>query len=59
MKLSYELWPNDPYDRMGSTGVAMNSWGNLPLEDCIDHVAKYGYEGHYITAASIYMKLPT
>lgn len=45
MKFSYELWPNDPYDGMGATGVAMNSWADLPLEECIDRVAKYGYEG--------------
>ncbi|MCG8514936.1 MAG: sugar phosphate isomerase/epimerase [Halanaerobiales bacterium] len=45
MKLSYELWPNDPYDGMGATGVAMNSWANLPIEEQVDRVAKYGYQG--------------
>lgn len=45
MKLSYELWPNNPYGEMGVTGVPLNSWANKPVEWCIDRVVDYGYSG--------------
>ena len=45
MKLSYEIWPNNPYGEMGVTGVPINSWGDKPIEWCVDRVAEYGYSG--------------
>ena len=45
MKLSYEIWPNNPYGEMGVTGVPLNSWGDKPIEWCVDRVAEYGYSG--------------
>ena len=45
MKLSYEIWPNNPYGEMGVTGVPLNSWGEKPIEWCVDRVAQYGYSG--------------
>lgn len=44
MKLSFELWPNYPY-QMHITGVVVNSWGNKPIRDCVEKVAYYGYKG--------------
>ena len=35
MKLSYELWPNNPYGEMGVTGVPLNSWANNRLSGVI------------------------
>lgn len=45
MKLSYEIWPHNPYGEMGVTGVPLNSWGDKPIEFCVDRVAEYGYSG--------------
>lgn len=45
MKLSFELWPNNPYRENGIVGVCQNSWGDKPIEWCVDRVAEYGYEG--------------
>jgi len=44
MKLSFEIWPNYPY-QMGIVGVVTNSWGDKPLDWCVERVASYGYEG--------------
>lgn len=43
MKLSLGIWPNDPY-ALGTVGVATNTWGNKPVEWCIEKAAEYGYE---------------
>jgi sugar phosphate isomerase/epimerase len=43
MKLSYEIWPNNPYGEMGVTGVPINSWGDKPIEWCIDRSQAMGY----------------
>ncbi|NPV51978.1 MAG: sugar phosphate isomerase/epimerase [Firmicutes bacterium] len=45
MKLSFEIWPNDPYAEMGIVGVPINSWGDKPIEWCVAKVAEYGYKG--------------
>jgi len=45
MKLSYEIWPNNPYGEMGVTGVPINSWGDKPIEWCIDRSKEMGYSG--------------
>ena len=45
MKLSFELWPNNPYGELGVTGVPINSWGDKPIEWQVDRVAEYGYAG--------------
>lgn len=45
MKLSFEIWPNNPYGEMGIVGVPVNSWGTKPIEWCVDRVAEYGYSG--------------
>jgi L-ribulose-5-phosphate 3-epimerase len=45
MKLSYEIWPNNPYRELGIVGVCDNSWGDKPIEWCVDRVAEYGYAG--------------
>lgn len=45
MKLSYEIWPHNPYGELGVTGVPTNSWGDKPIEWCVDRVAEYGYSG--------------
>jgi L-ribulose-5-phosphate 3-epimerase len=43
MKLSNEIWPNNPYGEMGVTGVPINSWGDKPIEWCVDRSQEYGY----------------
>lgn len=43
MKLSWELWPNNPYGEMGVVGVPLNSWGDKPVEWQIDRAVEYGY----------------
>ncbi len=45
MKLSYEIWPNNPYGEMGVTGVPINSWGDKPIEWTIDRSKEMGYSG--------------
>jgi len=45
VKLSFELWPNDPYPGDSTVGVSTNSWGDKPLEWCVDRVAAAGYDG--------------
>lgn len=45
MKLSFELWPDDPYRENGIVGVCQNSWGEKPIEWQVDRVAEYGYPG--------------
>jgi len=43
MELSLGIWPNDPY-ALGIVGVATNSWGDKPVEWCIEKAVEYGYE---------------
>lgn len=45
MKISFELWPDDPYDGLGIAGVPTNSWANKPIEECVDRLAEIGYDG--------------
>ena len=45
MKLSNEIWPDNPYREMGIVGVSQNSWGQKPIEWCVDRCAEYGYDG--------------
>jgi sugar phosphate isomerase/epimerase len=45
MKLSFEVFPNMPWGAAGPGGPAWNSWGSLPLEDCVDRLALLGYDG--------------
>lgn len=45
MRLSFEIWPDNPYREMGIVGVCQNSWGTKPIEWCVDRVAEYGYDG--------------
>jgi L-ribulose-5-phosphate 3-epimerase len=45
MKLSFEVWPNNPYPEDMTVGVCQNSWGDRPIEWCVDRVAEHGYEG--------------
>ncbi len=45
MKLSFEIWPNNPYPNDQTVGVCTNSWGDRPLEWCVDRVAAHGYDG--------------
>ncbi len=45
MKLSFEVFPNMPWGASGPGGPAWNSWGTLPLEDCADRLAGFGYDG--------------
>ncbi|HSW43610.1 MAG TPA: sugar phosphate isomerase/epimerase family protein [Patescibacteria group bacterium] len=45
MKLSFEVWPDNPYREMGIVGVCQNSWGTKPIEYCVDRVAEHGYDG--------------
>ncbi|HEX7065805.1 MAG TPA: sugar phosphate isomerase/epimerase [Bacillales bacterium] len=45
LKLSFEIWPNMPWGRLEIAGPASNSWGDKPLDWCINQIADYGYEG--------------
>jgi L-ribulose-5-phosphate 3-epimerase len=45
LKLSFEIWPNMPWGRLEIAGPAWNSWGDKPLEWCVERIASYGYEG--------------
>jgi len=45
MKLAFSLFPNNPYNELTGTGVAMHSWGDKPIEWVVDRVAEYGYKG--------------
>ncbi|SDO05257.1 sugar phosphate isomerase/epimerase family protein [Alkalicoccus daliensis] len=45
LKLSFEIWPNMPWGRLEIAGPAWNSWGDKPLEWCVEQIASYGYEG--------------
>lgn len=45
LKLSFEIWPNMPWGRLDNCGPAWNSWGDKPLDWCIDKIGEYGYEG--------------
>ncbi|MGZ8761185.1 MAG: sugar phosphate isomerase/epimerase family protein [Aeromicrobium sp.] len=45
MKLSFEIWPNDPYPGDTTVGTCTNSWGDRPIEWCVDRVAEAGYQG--------------
>ena len=45
MKLSNEIWPDNPYREMGIVGVSQNSWGQKPIEWCVDRCAEFGYDG--------------
>ncbi len=43
MELSFEIWPNAPYEGLGIVGVATNSWGDKPIEWNMERVAHHGY----------------
>lgn len=45
MKLSFEVWPNAIYEDLTTVGVSINSWGDRPVEWCVNKVAEYGYKG--------------
>ncbi|GAB7388957.1 sugar phosphate isomerase/epimerase [Bacillaceae bacterium] len=45
LKLSFEIWPNMPWGRLEICGPAWNSWGDKPLDWCVERIADYGYEG--------------
>jgi sugar phosphate isomerase/epimerase len=45
VKLSFEIWPNDPYPGDTTVGTCVNSWGDRSIEWCVDRVAQAGYEG--------------
>ncbi|MFZ4451349.1 sugar phosphate isomerase/epimerase family protein [Salibacterium aidingense] len=45
LKLSFEIWPNMPWGRLDMAGPAWNSWGDKPLEWCVERIADFGYEG--------------
>jgi len=45
LKLSFEIWPNMPWGRLDNCGPASNSWGDKPLDWCLERIADYGYEG--------------
>ncbi|MBA4388973.1 MAG: hypothetical protein C0404_13410 [Verrucomicrobia bacterium] len=44
MELSFEIWPNAPYEGMDIVGVALNSWGDKSVEWCMERSAKHGYK---------------
>ncbi len=43
MKLSLGIWPDYPY-AAERAGVVTNTWGNKPVEWCVEKAAEYGYE---------------
>lgn len=45
IKLSLEIWPNMPYGDRPIVGPVVNSWGDKPIEWCIERLKEYGYEG--------------
>jgi len=45
MKLSLEVWPNAIYEDADLVGVSTNSWGDKPVEWCVNRVAECGYKG--------------
>jgi len=45
LKLSFEVWPNMPWGRLDNCGPAFNTWGDKPLDWCVDKIGEYGYEG--------------
>ena len=45
MKLSFEVWPNEPYGERPVVGPVINSWGEKPAEWCVERLASYGYKG--------------
>jgi len=45
MKISFEIWPNAPFEGMEIVGVPVNSWGDKSVEWCMKKVAEYGYDG--------------
>jgi L-ribulose-5-phosphate 3-epimerase len=45
MKLSFEVWPNAIYEDLDTVGVSVNSWGDKPIDWCVEKVAQYGYKG--------------
>lgn len=53
LNLSMEVWPNMPWGRLEICGVAVNSWGKLPLEEIVHKIADHGYD----TMDVIYAKL--
>jgi L-ribulose-5-phosphate 3-epimerase len=53
LKLSFEIWPNMPWGRLEICGPASNSWGDKPLDWCINQIAKYGYEGFDVIFSKI------
>lgn len=44
MELSFEIWPNAPYEGLDIVGVPTNSWGHKPVEWCIERTASHGYK---------------
>jgi len=45
VKLSFEIWPNEPYGERPVVGPVSNTWGDKPAEWCVDRLAEYGYKG--------------
>lgn len=45
LKLSFEVWPNMPWGRLDNCGPAFNTWGDKPLDWCVEKIGEYGYEG--------------
>lgn len=45
MKLSFEVWPNEPYGERPIVGPVVNSWGDKSAEWCVERLASYGYQG--------------
>lgn len=43
LKLSMEVWANMPWGRLEICGVAVNSWGKLPLSEIVYKVKEHGY----------------
>lgn len=53
LKLSMEVWPNMPWGRLEICGCAVNSWGNIPLNELVYKVKEHGYEGMDIIYSKI------
>jgi hypothetical protein len=39
-KLSFEVWPNANYEDLDTVGVSTNSWGDTPIEWCVEKTAR-------------------
>ena len=53
LKLSMEVWPNMPWGRLEICGCAVNSWGNIPLNELVYKVKEHGYTGMDIVYSKI------